>query len=175
MKKLFQLTLTLLILVSCSDPTQEEALKKSLEDQLGKSISEVIIGDTVMVGTLKSELVEIDSTLNELETTNGELLKGRIEQEALLKEAQEELSSAGHPALAYGYADVVVRVEENIKNYTESIAKNIQVIEELKTSKQNLESKIKSSGEKIAYINVNIKIGQSEQQLIVNPDFKIIK
>ena len=128
-----------------------------------------------MVGTLKSELVEIDSTLNELETTNGELLKGRIEQEALLKEAQEELSSAGHPALAYGYADVVVRVEENIKNYTESIAKNIQVIEELKTSKQNLESKIKSSGEKIAYINVNIKIGQSEQQLIVNPDFKIIK
>lgn len=175
MNKLFQLTLALLITVSCSEPTKEETLKKSLEDQLGKSISEVIIGDTIMVGTLKSELLEIDRTLNELETANGELLRGKIEQEALLQEAQEDLSSAGHPALAYGFADVVVKVEENIKNYNESIAKNIQVIEELKTSKLNLESKIKSSGEKIAYINVKIKIGKSEQNLIVNPDFKIIK
>ena len=48
-------------------------------------------------------------------------------------------------------------------------------MEDLNTTKENLESLIKSSDEKIAFINVVAKTEQSELKLMVSPDFKILK
>ena len=127
------------------------------------------------MSTIKSTIFEIDTTLSSLIETISKLETTNEKYEELLFEAQirQELSNNRNDDLNYGI--IIDEIQEKMEVGTNLLKNNVLHYENLKLSKQTLESLLKSSGEKIAYINVKIKIGQSEQQLIVNPDFKIIK
>ena len=175
MNKLLQLTLILLIMVSCTEPTKEDALKKTLEDQLGKSISEVIIGDTVMVSTLKSQLLGIDSSIIEMENRTTALEQSTIDLKKSLQDLKDQLSKGVGDLSYYIITESIIDIEKTIKESDETIENNIIIMEDLNSTKENLESLIKSSDEKIAFINVVAKTEQSELKLMVSPDFKILK
>ena len=121
MNKLLQLTLILLIMVSCTEPTKEDALKKTLEDQLGKSISEVIIGDTVMVSTLKSQLLGIDSSIIEMENRTTALEQSTIDLKKSLQDLKDQLSKGVGDLSYYIITESIIDIEKTIKESDETI------------------------------------------------------
>ena len=119
MKKTFLSVITLALLYSCAEPTTEEAIKSALETQLNQPVSEVNIGDTVQVSTLKERLELIDSTLLEYSSKLKKLEATKAELEVSLKEAEINLSEVSHPALVYGFSENINSLRQTIESYTQ--------------------------------------------------------
>ncbi len=174
MKTAIFLAFSLIILSSCSELSVEEKIKYSIENKEKKSVSEVKLGDTVFVKTLNSRMVVLDSTLVALAQS---LKKMKISREASingLDEAKLNLSKVSHPALVFGFNDVINKQKKNIESFTNLINQNHTVTKTINEERKKIQNKLKHAGKVIAYIKVSAKVDQSLKEYIFSPDLKII-
>lgn len=175
MKTAFLLAFALIMLNSCSEPTVEEKISSAIENQEKTSVSEVKVGDTVLVKTLNSRMVVLDSTLIALEQS---LKKMKASKEASingLDEAKRNLSKVSHPALVFGFNDVINKQKKNIESFTNLINQNNIVTKTINEERQKIQNKLKHAGKVIAYIKVSAKVDQSLKEYIISPNLKVIK
>ena len=175
MKTAFLLAFVLIMLNSCSEPTVEEKISSAIENQEKTSVSEVKVGDTVLVKTLNSRMVVLDSTLIALEQS---LKKMKASKEASingLDEAKRNLSKVSHPALVFGFNDVINKQKKNIESFTNLINQNNTVTKTINEERQKIQNKLKYAGKVIAYIKVSAKVDQSLKEYIISPYLRVIK
>ena len=175
MKTAIFLAFSLIILNSCSEPSVEEKIKSLLQNHEKTSVSEVRVGDTVLVKTLNSRLVILDSTLIALAES---LKKMKASKEASiigLDEAKRNLSKVSHPALTFGFNDIIKSQKKNIESFNNLINQNNTLTETIKKECAQIKNKLKYAGDVIAYIKVSAKVDQSVKEYIISPDLKIIK
>ena len=152
MKTAILLAFSLIILNSCSEPSVEEKIKSLLQNQEKTSVSEVRVGDTVFVKTLNARLAIIG-----------------------LDEAKRNLSKVSHPALTFGFNDIINSQKKNIESFTNLIDQNNALTETIKKECEQIKNKLHHAGDVIAYIKVSAKVDQSLKEYIISPDLKIIK
>ena len=175
MKTTIFLAFVLIMLNSCSEPTVEEKISSAIEKQEKASVSEVKVGDTVLVKTLNTRLVVLDSTLLAL-TQSLKKMKASKEASIIgLDEAKRNLSKVSHPALAFGFNDIINSQKKNIESFTNLIDQNNTLTETINQERRNIKNKLKHAGEVIAYITVSAKVNQSVKEYLLSTDFKIIK
>tara|TARA_B100001758_G_C18135190_1_gene465998 strand:+ start:142 stop:669 length:528 start_codon:yes stop_codon:yes gene_type:complete len=175
MKSSIFLAFALIMLNSCSELSIEEKIKFSLEKQEKASVSEVKVGDTVLVKTLNARIVVLDSTLL---TLTQSLKKMKASKEASiigLDEAKRNLSKVSNPALVFGFNDIINKQKKNIESFTNLINQNNTVTQTINQERQKIQNKLKHAGDVIAYIKVSAKVDQSVKEYIISPDLKIIK
>ena len=174
MKKTFLSVTTLALLYSCTEPTTEEAIQSALETQLNQPVSEVNIGDTVLVSTLKERLEVIDSTLLEYSSKLKKLEATKAELEVSLKEAEINLSEVSHPALVYGFSENINSLRQTIESCTQMIDENIRDTEILNKEHEQINKQLTTANETIAYVEVAVKVNEVINNYMVDPDLKII-
>tara|TARA_Y100000385_G_scaffold21434_1_gene20998 strand:- start:374 stop:901 length:528 start_codon:yes stop_codon:yes gene_type:complete len=175
MKNSIFLAFALIMLNSCSEPTVEEKISSAIEKQENISVSEVKVGDTVLVKTLNARIVVLDSTLLAL-TQSLKKMKASKEASIIgLDEAKRNLSKVSHPALTFGFNDVINRQKKNIESFTNLINQNNTVTETINQERQKIQNKLKHAGKIIAYIKISAKVDQSVKEYLLSPDLKIIK
>ena len=175
MKSSIFLAFALIMLNSCSELSIEEKIKFSLEKQEKASVSEVKVGDTVLVKTLNARIVVLDSTLL---TLTQSLKKMKASKEASiigLDEAKRNLSKVSNPALVFGFNDIINKQKKNIESFTNLINQNNTVTQTINQERQKIQNKLKHAGDVIAYIKVSAKVDQSVKEYIISSDLKIIK
>ena len=175
MKNAIFLFFALIMFNSCSEPTVEEKISSAIKKQENASVSEVKVVDTVLVKTLNARIVFLDSTLL---TLTQALKKMKASKEASiigLDEAKRNLSKVSHPALAFGFNDIINKQKKNIESFTNLIDQNNTVTETINQELRNIKNKLKHAGKVIAYIKVSAKVEQSVKEYILSPDLNIIK
>lgn len=175
MKNAIFLFFALIMFNSCSEPTVEEKISSALENQEKTSVSEVKVGDTVLVKTLNSRMVVLDSTLIALEQSLKKMKASKEASINRLDEAKRNLSKVSHPALVFGFNDVINKQKKNIESFTNLINQNNTVTETINQELRNIKNKLKHAGKIIAYIKVSAKVEQSVKEYILSPDLKVIK
>ena len=174
MKKAFLSATAFILLYSCAEPTLEENIKSALERQLNQAITEVKIGDTVLASTLKERLVVIDSTLIEYGSSFKKLEAKRTDLEMSLKETENNLAGASHPALVYGFGENIKSLKQTITSYTKMIEDNIKNTEIIKGEREQINKQLMTADETIAYVHVSAKVDKILEDYILSPDLKII-
>ncbi len=175
MKTAIYLGFALIILYSCATPSIEENIKSALEKQVKLPVTEVQVGDTVLVNSLKARLLVLDSTLLALEQSTKELQNNREVSIIGLEEAERNLSEVSHPALVYGFSESVKGEKRNIESFTSLIDENDSITETVKKEREQIENQLLFAGEIIAYVQVSAKVDQLVKEYILSPDLKIIK
>ena len=164
-----------IILYSCATPSIEENIKSALENQVKLPVTEVQVGDTVLVNSLNARLLVLDSTLLALEQSTKEL-QNNLEVSIIgLEDAERNLSEASHPALVYGFSESVKGEKRNIESFTSLIDENESITETVKKEREQIENQLLFAGEIIAYVQVSAKIDQLIKEYNLSPDLKIIK
>ena len=175
MKTAIFLAFVLLMLNSCSEPNVEEKISTAIENQVKLPVSEVRVGDTVLVKTLNARLVVLDSTLLALAQSLKKMQASRDASIIGLDEANRNQSKVSHPALAFGLTDIINKQKKNIESFTNLIDQNNTVTEAINQEREKIKNTLSHAGEVIAYINVSAKVDQLVKEYILSPDLKIIQ
>lgn len=165
----------LFVFVGCSAPSNEDLIKESLEKQLNKEITAVVIKDTLMVSDLNKSMIELDSIIQEMELDFNQWEALKTEQEKLLNETQQELANAGHPALVFGFEETIRQIETNLIDYNSHIEQNREISAELSMNKKRLEEFLNVSVGGIGVMNITATQGEGLVDYVIDSDFKIIE
>lgn len=165
----------LFVFVGCSAPSNEDLIKESLEKQLNKEITAVVIKDTLMVSDLNKSMIELDSIIQEMELDFNQWEALKTEQEKLLNETQQELANAGHPALVFGFEETIRQIETNLIECASRIEQNREIFAELTMNKGRLEKFMNASIGDIGAMNITATHGQNVIEYVIGPDFQILE
>jgi len=165
----------LIMLYSCAAPSIEENIKTALANQVKLPVSEVQVGDTVLVNTLNARLLVLDSALLSLDQSAKELQINLESSTIGLEEAERNLSEVSHPALVYGFNENVKGEKRNIESFTNLIEENSILTETSKKEREQIQNQLLFAGETIACIQVSAKVDELVKEYILSPDLKIIR
>ncbi len=164
-------------LVSCEEElTEREKMESVITTRVApKKVTNIKVVDTVYLIDLEDRLIDLDASRAILDERSKVIKSQLMACKKLIANAEHELATASHPALAFGWKDILREEKENLVELERRRVEHESELEEDGRQRVFIDRAKAVMEDDICYMVYEADVDGSTEQFFISPRLTIVE